>query len=423
MEVWRGHLLEGYRPGRLGKNTLFGTAGLGARAVIQAVYLLLVSRWLGAEGYGLFAGSVALVVLGAPLANWGSSLLLMRHIAEDRGSSRAILATALVQTGVIGGLLVLIVLMVSALLLPQSLPLVPVLLLALSELVLLPAAQAATSHCYALERGPASAVVTCLVPLGRTLAMLGAIAYGFAATPYYAAAAHFTGSVFGLMAAIVVVACIDGLPAWQSRLPVLSALRQGTIYAVSSVAGTSYQEVDKILMLQLLGAVAVGSYTAAFRVASIFVLPISALISATLPRLMVSQENGGKATTYRVVLKVALGYGVLAGLAILVAAPFVPLFFGPGYEDAARCLMLLAPWPSLLALRQCLAMNMTILNRQHTRSTLEVAGFILVAVLNVLLLPRMGEAAAAASLLATEIAVSAALWAALRFKKNNSSPG
>lgn len=60
------------------------------------------------------------------------------------------------------------------------------------------------------------------------------------------------------------VAWVDGLPAWKQRLPFISATRQGTAYAVSNVAGTSYQEVDKIIMLQL-GAATVGSYTVAFR--------------------------------------------------------------------------------------------------------------------------------------------------------------
>jgi len=399
------HLVN-YRPGRLGKNTLLGTTGLGVRAVIQAAYLLIVSRWLGAEGYGLFAGSVALVILGAPLANWGSALLLTRYISQDRSSSRAMWATALVQTGVIGSLLVLAALLVSALLLQQHLPFFPMLLLALSELMLLPAVHAATSQCYALERGMASATVMCLVPLGRTLAMLGGISIGLAGTPEHAALAHFTGSALGLVAAVAVVAVIDGLPAWRSRLPLRDSVRQGTAYAVSNVAGTSYQEVDKVLMLQILGAAAVGTYTVAFRVAGIFVLPVAALISATLPRLMTLHVNGNTAGTYRAVLLVALGYGLLASMAMLVAAPFVPYLFGPGYEEAGRCLLLLAPWPILFALRQCFAAQLTAQLRQAARSYVEIVGLGVVVLLNLFFLPSMEIKAAALALLATEVFVT-----------------
>lgn len=402
MAAWRR--LIGYRPGQLWQNTLLGTAGLGARAVIQTAYLLIVSRWLGAEGYGLFAGSVALVILGAPLANWGSGLLLTRYIAQDRGSSRAMWATALVQTGTIGSLLITIVLVISALLLQQGLSLTPMLFLALSELLLLPAAHAATSQCYALERGITSAVVMCLVPFGRALAMLGFIAIGIAGTPDHAATAHFIGSLLGLVAVIAVIAAVDGLPTWRSRLPLRDALRQGSAYAVSNMAGNSYQEVDKIMILQMLGAAVVGPYTIAFRVSSIFLMPVTALIGACLPRLMAhAKSSDERMQTYRAMLLSSAGYGVMAGVGIVIVAPWASRLFGSDYALASHYLALLALWPSLFALRHCLATYLTANHRQTVRSCVEIMGLGSVVLLNFLLLPRMGVEAAVFTLLVTEV--------------------
>lgn len=404
-----------YALGRLAKNTVFGTLSLGIRAVIQAVYLLIVSRWLGAEGYGLFAGSVAFVILVAPLANWGSPLLLTRYIAENRNSSRAMWATALVQTGVIGSMLVIGMLAIMGVVLPQHLPLWPMLLIALSELILLPTAQAATSHCFALEKGGASAISICLVPIGRTLVMLSVIVAGFSGSPEYAALAHFIGSLLGFFVAIAVVTSIDGWPAWRERLSLREATRQGTPYAISNVAGAGYQEVDKVLMLQLLGAAIVGPYTVAFRVASIFVLPISALISATLPRLM-ANGAGGNVRTYRVVLLTALGYGLLASLGIIIIAPLVPQLFGEDYHEATSYLLLLAPWPALFALRQCLAAKLTATGRQHIRSITEVVGLVCIAVLNLVFLPRIGVNAAAWALIVTELGMALVFLAVMSRK-------
>ena len=412
MHAWRR--IINYRPGRLGRNALLGTAGLGGRAVIQAAYLLIVSRWLGAEGYGLFAGSVALVTLAAPLANWGSALLLTEYIAQDRSRSRGMWATALVQTGVVGGLLVIGVLAVSVLLLREQLPLGPLLLLAASELLLLPASHAASSQCSALERGGAAVLSVCFVPLGRTLAMLGAIAFSLASTPELAALVHFSGTVLGLVAAIALVAWVDGPPAWRARLPLREATRQGTAYAISNAAGTSYQEVDKTLMLQLLGPAVVGPYTVAFRVASMFVLPVSALISATLPRLIAGHGSRHQHRTYRAMLFAALSYGLLAGAAILVAAPFVPQVFGADYGEATAYLQLLAPWPVLFALRQCFAARLTAFRQHSLRSITEVAGLALITILNLLFLPHAGPTVAIWSLLATEATMSLALLAATR---------
>ena len=395
----------GYRLGRLGKNTIAGTVGLSVRAVLQAAYLLILSRWLGAEGYGLFAGSVALMTLCAPVANWGSLLFVTRHIAHDRRRSGAIWATALTQIGVMGGLVALGMLALSAML-PQRLPLAPMLMLAISELIMLPVTWAATSQCYALERGAASAVAVCLGSVGRVLTVFLVVAGGVAATPTHAAIAHFAGSALAVTAAVVLVARVDGWPQWQSRMRLRESLREGTPYAVSNVAGSGYQEIDKFLMLQSLGAAVVGPYTVAFRVVSIFLMPVTALISASLPRLMARAGSSDGQRTYRAMLLSGVGYGVLAGAVILLVGPWMPRIFGSDYAPATHYLGLLALWPPLFALRHSLATHLTTHHRQATRSCVEMGGLGVVLVLNLLLLPRIGAEAAVLALLGAEVLVA-----------------
>lgn len=405
--MWR-RLPLGYRPGRLGKNTIIGTIGLGVRAVLQAAYLLILSRWLGAEGYGLFAGSVALMTLCAPVASWGSLLLVTRYIAHDRRRSRAMWATALTQIGMMGGLVALGMFAMS-MFLPQRLPLAPMLMLAISELIMLPVTWAATSQCYALERGLASAVAVCLGSVGRVLAVLLAVAGGVAATPAHAATAHFAGSALAVAAALLLVTCVDGWPQWRSRMRLRESLREGTPYAVSNLAGSGYPEVDKFLMLQSLGAAVVGPYTVAFRIASIFLMPVTALISASLPRLMAHAGSTDGRRTYRAMLLSGVGYGVLAGAVILLVAPRVPRLFGNDYAPATYYLGLLALWPALFALRYCLATHLTAHHRQAMRAYVEMGGVSIVVVLNLLLLPRIGAEAAVLALLVAEVLVAGAM--------------
>lgn len=407
-------LAERLRFGRLGKNAILGTTGLSVRALIQAGYLLLLSRWLGAAGYGLFAGSVALAILAAPLANWGSALVLTRHVAHNRKRSRGMWATALIQTGVTGGLLTTVMLGVSAAFLHERVGLGSMLLLALAELMLLPAAQVATSQCFALERGGASALSICLVPAGRLLAVFVAVMAGVSGSAGHAAVAHFSGSLVGLAAAVVLIAIVDGWPAWKARLGLGEATRQGTAYALGGLAGTSYQEIDKVLILQLLGAAVVGPYTAAFRVVSVFIMPITALIGATLPRLMAQYGTGAKPRTFRAVVIAALAYGVIASVVVLFVAPFVPDLFGKGYTATARYVVMFAPWPFLFALHQCAATALTASDRQRARVFVEGMGIVLVAMLNVLFLRRYGAEASAYTLLLAEVVIASGCWIVAR---------
>lgn len=407
-----------YRPGRLGKSTILSSIGLGIRAIVQAAYLLLISRWLGADGYGLFAGIVAFFSFATPLANWGSGLLLTQYIAQDKKNSRGMWATALVQSGVIGTLLLTFTLSIVVLFLPQKIAIWSLLLLAISELILLPASHAASSQCFALERGSAAALSVSLVPFGRLVMVLLAIISPWSATPELAASAHFLGTVIGFAIAFGLVTWIDGLPAWKRRLSLASATRQGTAYAVSSVAGTSYQEVDKIIMLQLLGASTVGSYTVAFRVASIFVLPLTALIGVFLPRLMAQYNEGRKNKhTFRMVTLTALGYAALASLGMLLTAPFLPWVFGAGYEDSLHYLQLMALWPIIFSLRQVLAAGLTAQKKQRWRSWIETVGLLLIAILNLALLPQFGAKAAIFALLVTETAVTLMMYICSRQHK------
>lgn len=65
------------------------------------------------------------------------------------------------------------------------------LLLAVSELILLPASHAASSQCFALERGGAAALSVSLIPFGRLSILLLAVVAPWGATPELAVLAHF----------------------------------------------------------------------------------------------------------------------------------------------------------------------------------------------------------------------------------------
>jgi len=240
--------------------------------------------------------------------------------------------------------------------------------------------------------------------------MMGFIAVGFQGVAEFAALAHFVGSVAGLLAAVGIVAALVGLPEWRSRLALLDGMRKGTAFAISSMAGVSYQEVDKVLMLQNLGAAIVGPYTVAFRVASIFLMPVTALVSAGLPRLMLYAGSDNGMRTYRAMLLCGVGYGLLVGAGVVSVAHWLPRVFGSDYAPAIHWLILLAPWPVLFALRHCMAARLTACGRQAARTCIEVVGLGVVVVLNVVLLPRMGVGAAVLALLMAEILVAASMW-------------
>jgi O-antigen/teichoic acid export membrane protein len=401
--------------GRLARNTIYSTFGLVVRAVIQACYLILLSRRMGSHDYGLFAGSVAVAILVAPLSGWGVAYVLAQQVSRDPSRARALWATALVQIGLSGAALILIVMLVSATVLGERIDALSMLMLAIAELVALPAAQVATTLCVVLGRGAAAASVICLVPAGRLMVVTASFFFlGAAPSPSHVAASHFIGSLAGVAAAMAVIARVEGKPAWRNRLSVPRAIGHGSQYAVGSLVGTSYPEIDKVLLLQLAGAAVVGTYTVAFRVMAVLLLPISALVSNALPRLFAAQSGRDRLHILKAVSMAATGYAVVAAIAAFLFAPFAPDIFGPSFTESSRYLELMCVWVILFALHQCAATGLTGSGRQWARIAVEAGGVVAIVVINLIAIPALGGRGSILALLVSEVLMAGGCWALLR---------
>lgn len=88
--------------GSVGQSTVWISFALAIRALIQAFYLIILSRLIGAEQYGLFAGYISVVMLLYPLAGWGISYLIIERLTANLTSPATLLAVALRQIVIIG---------------------------------------------------------------------------------------------------------------------------------------------------------------------------------------------------------------------------------------------------------------------------------------------------------------------------------
>lgn len=65
------------------KPCALATTRQGVRLALQFAYLILVARVLGVEGYGVFAGSVALATSLSPLVGWGFVMILAQEVSRS----------------------------------------------------------------------------------------------------------------------------------------------------------------------------------------------------------------------------------------------------------------------------------------------------------------------------------------------------
>jgi O-antigen/teichoic acid export membrane protein len=174
-------------------------------------------------------------------------------------------------------------------------------------------------------------------------------------------------------------------------------------YSVPLVASNAARSIDNridvILVGFFLNPIAVANYTISKQIVTFLQAPISALTFATSPaiRTEVERHNPEKAADmYEEALSIAffLYLPAAAGL-IVLASPILRVTVGEKYLDATPLLQVLAIYAVLLAIAFLSGNVLDFLGRARDRSIIKGATATANAVLNVILIPRMGVIGAA----------------------------
>jgi len=187
----------------------------------------------------------------------------------------------------------------------------------------------------------------------------------------------------------------------------LQLLRQGWPLILSSVAGSVYMRVDKVMIGQMVDDRAVGIYAAAVRISELWYFVPLAIVNTLLPIIIESRQYGDVVYNERVarLYRLMAWSGIAVGITVTILSPWViHILYGAAYSDAQSILRLhvWAGVPGALA-----AAYETVLIAENAQvvslyATLIGAG--VNVILNLILIPRFGAKGAA-------MAISASQWA------------
>lgn len=403
--------------GAVGVATFWTGGGLFFRALIQAIYLVLISRSMGAEGYGSFAGIVAVAILLSPLSGWGVVHVLTKKVSSDNASISELLPAALSQI-FISGSLILVGIVVAAYIFDFDIFLIA--LIGISELILLPVALIVTNIGVLMGRNIFVSFASCLVPAFRLLSLCLALYFiDHSLDLRFACQLYFWGTLSGSLIALSFLMGIVGPLSFSSRIIRTDLFKEGNQYAVGALVSSGFMEIDKIIILSLLGGAALGPYAVAFRVASVFVLPIAAFGSVILPRLFSSKSTCQFQRLFGLSISLSAIYGVFVAVFMWFSAPVISSLFGKGFISTISYIELLCLWPMFYALRYILGIGMIGLGFNLSRVFVESFGLTLIACLNFYLIPISGVAAAIYSLLIVEMLMVIG-FALIMFRRKNS---
>ncbi len=396
-----------WRPGKLARNTILASAWQGLRLILQFTYLIVVARLLGATGYGTFSGIVALAATLSPLAGIGFGLILIKQVSRHTELFPRYWGKALTATAVSAPLLILVMGTLAALILPDTGETLPLLVVGFSELLLVPLITACANAYQAHERLGASIFNFVLLNGGRLLS-IGALAL-YDSRPNLAlfAIAYLAGTALPTAASLIIATRTYGRPATELR-GLTSEFKEGLGFAASGVIGVAQAEIDKTLLLRLDGALATGTYSVATRIVSAASIPLISFVLAAVPQLFRTGTNGtgGSRQTAGTLLVPVLLYGVVAGGAIYLLAPWLPTILGDEFAGSVSVIRMLALLPILVGISNLLLAVLSCSGAQPARVKIELLALGLGIGLNIALIPALGVSGTVYAALASQGALA-----------------
>lgn len=391
----------GWRPGRLAANAVRGTAMYGVRLAVQAVYFVVLARLLETHQFGVFSGVWVLCGFLATLVGLGFPVVVFRTTSLSPVEAPACAGRGLRVVAFTAVPLAALAVLIATYAFPEAPRLATLLLLALSEVTLVPTLTLIAGLHQGNER------------LGRSRTIFASLwSVRLAGLAIYAASGRRS-----LDEVVLIHTCITALAtmAWlavdrhhftspfRSPNPDFSEVLMGISFALSGAATIAFTELNQSIVLADVGAVPAGLLAVAYKFIMLFIAPLSALSQAISPRL-VRAYSGTRAPSGngRVLVGALLAAGLAISCAVLVASNFLSEIFGSGYQQAERMVRIFAVLPLFTGIRLISVSTLMAASRQWLRVLGELTCLSLGLTLNIVLIKRHGLDGAVSAILLTE---------------------
>jgi O-antigen/teichoic acid export membrane protein len=388
---------------RLLKGSLWVISGQFVSMGFQAVYFVLMGRTLGSREYGAFVGVATLILALTQFSSAGMEMILLRNVSRDRNTFARTWGNALLIS-IIGFVLLLAAASIFGrfALPPELRLLIP--WIAVGEAVFGKVVQLAGRAFQGAGDMPSFAKLTTLVYVVR--AALASVLYTYVHYSGGHADAYTWARIYwvaGFAVSVYAFWRITATLGWPhfGRIR-FRDLSEGFSFSLSNSSISAYNDIDKTFLVSLGQTYAAGIYSAAYRVVDVATAPLYGIYTAATPRMF---REGAKsvtdaATQSRRLLLWTIPYGLGIAALLYLAAPLLPLAFGPSFHGSIEALRWLCLLPLLRVFHYAWGTTITASASQWNRTATQIGAAGLNLLLNFLLIPRWSwQGAAVASLL------------------------
>lgn len=329
----------------LSRSYLIVTSGFGFRSLLLSVLVVLLARALGPSAFGGYAAAASLASFFAMFSGVGAGPLHVRDVAHAKKPYAESLNRTMFWVGLSTFPLTVVAVGCATFVIPHSVSPLAVTLIVLGEILYYGASDVAMRILQARERYTAMTLAVCAVPTLRVL--IASLLFAMGALNLMAWA--FVSLATGGLAFVAVF----GAWAWRMRgnLGGGSATAHDTLaglgFAVSTASSRVHGDADKVILARLASPAAAGTYTLAYRLVDVFLLPIAAGVERLLPGLFKQGQHGLRwslqASAGKIMLTLAFALCLCVGVYAL--AYLLPWILGHAYRETIPIAHALAAVP------------------------------------------------------------------------------
>lgn len=410
------HRVSNIRNNSLAKDSFWLLGSKGLNIFIQAAYFVILARTLGPAEYGVFVGVSALATMINSFAGWGSSQILVKHVAVDRSLLKYYWGNALVTVLFMGTLLTIIFTAIGPTLSRGNFHPLIIALIFIADLIGINISQVSNSAFVASGKAKVAAFKSIFLGSTKLVAaiVLAAILTDVGATEW--AYLYCISTVLPALASIWMVnAWLDKPQPSFWRLK--KELVQGFYFSLSQSSDFINENIDKIMLASVASLQATGLYGAGFRILTVFKIPIFSVAGATFPRFFQHGVEGikGSFRFAKKLMLIAIGYGVAVTVIIFLISPYVNNLLGQEYADIDTLLKIVALLPLITTFQVLGGDALTGSNHQIYRTSVQVFAAGLNVVLNIWLIPLYSWYGAAWATMISESAKAAGFFAVILY--------
>ena len=395
----------------IAQNTAFVLVAELLVQVTRAATVFVLANIFEDTVFAQYVAILALTTFLAPASQWGMNHVGVRAVALDLPFSQT--WKKVTSATSIGGAIGTVVAVVVAVVLFDDASPVTVALFGIAQLIGFNTAQASTMMTEAHHRSDIGLRINVAGGIMRLVLLGTFFVLGF--DDLFAWSLFLLAGMvgWGLVSSIQVARAFGG--EFGLARPTREDLRNGFGFVFVQTSSSGQTDIDKIVLGATSFNVDNAVYSPGYRIAEMATIPLVALVRASYAEFF---RRGSSTITEamafaRKLTTVAVGYGALAGVGLLIAAPLAQLILKDDLNEAVTVIRWMSFIPIVKGLQYFPGNVLTGSDRHGVRSRIIFGTAIVNVIGNVIFIPQFGWQAAAVTTFVAEFLLAGGLWFAV----------